>query len=116
MRIRDGKNSDPGSEMEKIRIRDKHPGSAKLLRPGTNFDRIYSCANGGTEVDTVPWTSRRQEEQLPPGCIPAPTVERPAAESGSRSGYLPLRIPANKKETDGWLPYEKQVAKFERDD
>jgi hypothetical protein len=35
MRIRDGKNSDPrwkkfGSGMEKIRIRDKHPGSATL--------------------------------------------------------------------------------------
>jgi hypothetical protein len=26
--LRDGKNSDPGSGMEKIRIRDKHPGSA----------------------------------------------------------------------------------------
>ncbi len=26
MRIRDGKNSDPGSGMGKIRVRDKHPG------------------------------------------------------------------------------------------
>jgi hypothetical protein len=44
MRIRDGKNSDPGSGSEKIRIRDpglekfvsgildKHPGSATLLK------------------------------------------------------------------------------------
>jgi hypothetical protein len=36
MRIRDGKNSDPGwkkfgFEMEKIRIRDKHLGSATLV-------------------------------------------------------------------------------------
>ncbi len=30
MRIRDGDNSDPGSGMEKSRIRDKHPGSATL--------------------------------------------------------------------------------------
>jgi hypothetical protein len=30
MRIRDGKNLDPGSGMEKIRICDKHPGSATL--------------------------------------------------------------------------------------
>ncbi len=28
--IRDGKNSDPGSKMEKIRIRDVYPGSATL--------------------------------------------------------------------------------------
>jgi hypothetical protein len=32
MRIRDGKNSDPGSGMKKIRIRDKHPGSATLVK------------------------------------------------------------------------------------
>ncbi len=33
MRIREGKNSDPGSGMEKVGsgIRDKHPGSATLL-------------------------------------------------------------------------------------
>jgi hypothetical protein len=30
MRIRDGNNSDPGSGMEKSRIRDKYPGSATL--------------------------------------------------------------------------------------
>ncbi len=30
MRIRDGDSSDPGSGMEKIPIRDKHPGSATL--------------------------------------------------------------------------------------
>ncbi len=30
MRIRDGDSSDPGSGMEKSRIRDKHPGSATL--------------------------------------------------------------------------------------
>jgi hypothetical protein len=30
MRIRDGKNSDPVSGTEKLRIRDKHPGSATL--------------------------------------------------------------------------------------
>ncbi len=30
MRIRDGDSSDPGSWMEKSRIRDKHPGSATL--------------------------------------------------------------------------------------
>ncbi len=30
MRIRDGKNSDPGSEVEKIRIRNKHLGSATI--------------------------------------------------------------------------------------
>jgi hypothetical protein len=29
--IRDGKNSDPGSGIEKIWIRDKHPGSATLI-------------------------------------------------------------------------------------
>jgi hypothetical protein len=28
--IRNGKNSDPGSGMEKIRIRDKHPGTITL--------------------------------------------------------------------------------------
>jgi hypothetical protein len=34
MRIWDGKNSDPGSGMEKSRIRDpeKHPGSATLAK------------------------------------------------------------------------------------
>jgi hypothetical protein len=32
MRIRDGKNSDQGSGMEKIRIRDKLPGSATLKK------------------------------------------------------------------------------------
>jgi hypothetical protein len=31
MRIRDGDSSDPGSGLEKRRIRDKHPGSATLL-------------------------------------------------------------------------------------
>ncbi len=31
--IRNGKNSDPGSGMKKIRIRDKHPGSAIILVP-----------------------------------------------------------------------------------
>ena len=31
MRIRDGDSSDPGSGMEKSRIRDKHPGSATLI-------------------------------------------------------------------------------------
>ncbi len=30
MWTRDGKNSDPGSLMEKSRIRDKHPGSATM--------------------------------------------------------------------------------------
>jgi hypothetical protein len=30
MRIRDGINSDPGCGMEKIRMRDTHPGSATL--------------------------------------------------------------------------------------
>jgi hypothetical protein len=40
MRIRDGKNSDPRSGMEKIRIRDKHPGSATM---STWFDY---CNNG----------------------------------------------------------------------
>jgi hypothetical protein len=30
MRIRDGKNLDPGSKMEKGRIRDVYPGSATL--------------------------------------------------------------------------------------
>jgi hypothetical protein len=35
MRIRDGDSSDPGSGMEKSRIRDKHPGSAILdANPG----------------------------------------------------------------------------------
>ena len=33
MRIRDGKNSDPGSRMEKLRIWDKHPGSTTLRYP-----------------------------------------------------------------------------------
>jgi hypothetical protein len=32
MRIRDRDRSDPGSGMEKSRIRDKHPGSATLVR------------------------------------------------------------------------------------
>jgi hypothetical protein len=32
IRIRDGKNSDPGSGMKKIRIRDKHPGFAPLVK------------------------------------------------------------------------------------
>jgi hypothetical protein len=31
IRIQDGKNSDPGPGMEKIWIRDKHPGSATLM-------------------------------------------------------------------------------------
>jgi hypothetical protein len=31
MRIRDGKNSDPGPGMEKLRIRDVYPGSATLV-------------------------------------------------------------------------------------
>jgi hypothetical protein len=30
IRIQDRKNSDPGFEMDRIRIRDKHPGSATL--------------------------------------------------------------------------------------
>jgi hypothetical protein len=32
IRIRDQESFDPGSGMEKIRIRDKHPGSATLLK------------------------------------------------------------------------------------
>ena len=32
----DGKNSDPGSGMEKIRIRDKHPGSVTLYKDNDN--------------------------------------------------------------------------------
>jgi hypothetical protein len=39
MRIRDGKNSDPRSGMKKIRIQDKHPGSATL-----NFIIIFFAA------------------------------------------------------------------------
>jgi hypothetical protein len=40
MWIRDGKNSYPGSGMENIRIRDKHPGSATLVAdPYSNPDR-----------------------------------------------------------------------------
>jgi hypothetical protein len=35
--IQDGKNSDPGSRMEKIRIRDKHPGYATLLASAKLF-------------------------------------------------------------------------------
>ncbi len=31
LRIRDGKNLNPGSGMEKIRFRDKHPGSTTQL-------------------------------------------------------------------------------------
>jgi hypothetical protein len=38
MRIRDGKNSDPGSGMEKSRIRDKHPRSATLCTS------LFNCA------------------------------------------------------------------------
>jgi hypothetical protein len=40
--IRDGKKSDPGSRMEKIRIRDKHPGSATLQKI------IFFKSNKGT--------------------------------------------------------------------
>ena len=40
MRIRDGDSSDPGSGMEKSRIRDKHPGSATLLTWWIN-EKIY---------------------------------------------------------------------------
>jgi hypothetical protein len=36
MRIRDGDSSDPGSGMEKSWIRDKHPGSATLLKSGSS--------------------------------------------------------------------------------
>ncbi len=49
MRIRDGDSSDPGSGMEKSRIRDKHPGSATLpvtisRREKTNiFHQIENC-------------------------------------------------------------------------
>jgi hypothetical protein len=38
MRIRDGDSSDPGSGMEKSRIRDQHPGSATLDTIQQNFD------------------------------------------------------------------------------
>jgi hypothetical protein len=31
-------DADPGSEMEKIRIRDKHPGSATLVRIKWQYD------------------------------------------------------------------------------
>jgi hypothetical protein len=37
--IRDGKNSDSGSGMEKSTIRDKHPGSATLIS-GKDFVEI----------------------------------------------------------------------------
>jgi hypothetical protein len=43
MRIRDGKNSDPGYGREKIRIRDKHSGSATLvlwIRYGPGIQRF----------------------------------------------------------------------------
>jgi hypothetical protein len=39
IRVQDGKNSDAGSGMEKIRIRDKHPGSATL--PYTRNHKVY---------------------------------------------------------------------------
>jgi hypothetical protein len=39
-RIQDGKNSSPGSGMEKIRIRDRHPGSATLV---TNDIVLIAC-------------------------------------------------------------------------
>jgi hypothetical protein len=39
-RIRDGDSSDPGSGMEKSRIRDKHPGSATLIT--TYFSYVKS--------------------------------------------------------------------------
>jgi hypothetical protein len=48
MRIRDGDSSDPGSGMEKSRIRDKHPGIrntgsdfVKVLVPVPDPDNIY---------------------------------------------------------------------------
>jgi hypothetical protein len=46
IRIRDGKNSDPGSRMEKIRIRDKHLGSATLVS-FTSFSKpqVFSIRN-----------------------------------------------------------------------
>ncbi len=37
MRIRDGKYLDPGSGIEKIQIRDKHPGSATLVHGVAGF-------------------------------------------------------------------------------
>jgi hypothetical protein len=37
MRIRDGNNSDPGSGIEKSRIRDKHPGAATLQEKSSSL-------------------------------------------------------------------------------
>jgi hypothetical protein len=45
--IRDGKNSDPGFGMEKIRIRDKHPGSATLV---TTLITFVSGAGSGESI------------------------------------------------------------------
>jgi hypothetical protein len=49
MPIRDGKNSDPGSGMERIRIRDKHPGST-TLDPTIGFRYRKKCT--GAELFT----------------------------------------------------------------
>jgi hypothetical protein len=61
MGIRDGDSSDPGSGMEKSRIRDKHPGSATLANTKGSMaiidqlGNIYKidCCNGSV-VDPDP--------------------------------------------------------------
>jgi hypothetical protein len=40
--IRDGNDSDPGSRMEKSRIRDKHPGSATLFFDVQNKIKLFA--------------------------------------------------------------------------
>ncbi len=42
MRIRDVKNSDPGSKIEKSQIQDKHPRSATLLYLAYEFSGIFT--------------------------------------------------------------------------
>jgi hypothetical protein len=54
--IRDGKNSDPGSRMEKIRIRDKHP-------------RIRNA-----EIYTLSLLAREKTFTCPPAAVAVPPV------------------------------------------
>jgi hypothetical protein len=43
-KIRKFFDSDQGSRMEKIRIRDKHPGSATLVGTGSRFETLVTAS------------------------------------------------------------------------
>jgi len=84
--IRDGKNSGQGTGMEKIRIRDKHPGSATL-------DSSLPCAACNSQP-SAGWPFLRAPKQAQP----PPSVPPGTAASGT---WIPfLHTQTNKRNTN----------------